>query len=66
MGFPVSTKIRVNALEENAPLYLEQWPDMVQGKADTLKEVKILEEYEFPLWERKRKAVFWRRFPGRG
>ena len=66
LGFPVSTKIRVNALEENAPLYLEQWPDMVQGKADTLKEVKILEEYEFPLWEKEEESRFLAPFSGQG
>lgn len=66
LGFPVRTKIRVNALEENAPLYLEQWPDMVQGKADTLREVKILEEYEFPLWEKEEESRFLAPFPGQG
>lgn len=66
LGFPVRTKIRVNALEENAPLYLEQWPDMVQGKADTLREVKILEEYEFPLWEKEEESRFLAPFFGQG
>lgn len=66
LGFPVRTKIRVNALEENAPLYLEQWPDMVQGKADTLREVKIVEEYEFPLWEKEEESHFLAPFSGQG
>ena len=66
LGFPVRTKIRVYALEENAPLYLEQWPDMIQGKADTLREVKIVEEYEFPLWEKEEESRFLAPFSGQG
>lgn len=39
---------------------------MIQGKADTLREVKIVEEYEFPLWEKEEESRFLAPFSGQG
>lgn len=43
--FPDRVKIVVYALQENAPVFLEEWPAMEDGAACSLDSVEIVEQY---------------------
>jgi hypothetical protein len=43
-NFPRRLTVQVEALQENAPVFLEQWPEMTDGKACALNKITVRDE----------------------
>ncbi len=44
-GFPEKLTVKVEALEKDRAVFIEKWPDMIEGRACRLEEVSVTEEY---------------------
>ncbi len=48
-GFPKTLKVEIMPLEENAEIFLEQWPAMDDGYACELMSVEVMTEYKYAI-----------------
>lgn len=48
-GFPKTLKLEIMPLEENAAIFLEEWPAMEEGYACELISVEIMTEYKYAI-----------------
>lgn len=62
--YPVAVKIRIQPLQENAPVYLEKKPFMESGKAQRLKSIAVNEACDYVLWEKSEGSHFLAPFQG--